>query len=283
MIDELKKMKKERGYSNKKLSELSGVPVGTIQKIFSGETESPRYKTLQLLRIALICGEDVYELHDSAPARNVEMDDPEQTCSESEPEKIMEPEPKRKKIGDKTMEDYIALPEGTRVELIDGYFYDMAAPTTIHQAIGDALSYLFRDYIRTNGGSCVPFTAPTDVQLDCDDKTMVQPDVLVVCDRSKITRPRIVGAPDLIVEVVSPSNTSMDVLIKMLKYRNAGVREYWVIFPDEKMVMVYDFTKSDLPEEYTFEDKVPVAIWDGKCEVDFRKVYEEIAFMYETE
>ena len=283
MIEELKRMKKERGYSNKKLSELSGVPVGTIQKIFSGETESPRFKTLQLLKVALICGEDVYELHDSSPAKSIKPKDPESEIGLVLQEKSCEPETPGKKIGDKTIEDYIALPEGTRIELIDGYFYDMAAPTTIHHAIGDSLSFIFRSHINANGGSCVPFTAPTDVQLDCDDKTMVQPDVLVVCDRSKITRARIVGAPDLVVEIVSPSNTSMDVLKKMLKYRNAGVKEYWIVFPDEKEVMVYVFAESDLPKAYSFDDKVPVSIWGGKCVVDFKKVYEDIAFIYEAE
>ena len=80
------------------------------------------------------------------------------------------------------------------------------------------------------GNKCVPFVAPTDVQLDCDDKTMVQPDVLVVCDRSKITKERIVGAPDLVMEVISPSRVTVDIFIKVQKYKNAGVREYWLVF-----------------------------------------------------
>lgn len=127
---------------------------------------------------------------------------------------------------------------------------------------------------------CMPFVAPTDVQLDCDNKTMVMPDVLVVCDRSKITKARIVGAPDLVVEIVSPGNAVTDVLIKMRKYQNAGVREYWIVFPDEKQIMVYDFEHGHAPQVYTFEDSVPVGIWGGKCMVDFAYIYSQVEFMY---
>ena len=185
-------------------------------------------------------------------------------------------------IGDKTIEDYIALPEGTRVELIDGIFYDMAAPTTVHQRIGLLLGHLFEGYVESNNGKCVPFVAPTDVQLDSDNKTMVQPDVLVVCDRSKIIKARVIGAPDLIIEVQSPSNWYMDIVKKMKKYKNAGVREYWIVLPDHKQVIVYDFEKSSDFIEYSFEDKIPVGIWDGKFEVDFKKkIYDKISFLYD--
>ncbi|MBR5178364.1 MAG: Uma2 family endonuclease [Lachnospiraceae bacterium] len=182
---------------------------------------------------------------------------------------------------DKTIDDYIALPEGTRVELIDGVFYDMAAPTTIHQRIDMLLVSAFESFIKNNKGKCVPFIAPTDVQLDRDNKTMVQPDALVVCDRDKITRERIVGAPDLVVEVLSESNWYHDMVLKRRKYQNAGVREYWVVVPDKLTVLVYDFENHPDPVEYTFSDKIPVGIWGGKCEVNFKEIYDEIAFLLE--
>lgn len=184
-------------------------------------------------------------------------------------------------VGSKTMKDYLALPEGTSIEMIDGVFYDMASPNVIHQQISSAVMYAFLHHVKANRGTCVPFAAPTDVQLDCDDKTVVQPDVFVVCDREKITKERIVGAPDLVVEIVSPSNHNLDEVIKLMKYRNAGVREYWLIQPEEKRVLVYFFESSIDPVEYSFGQKVPVGIWKGKCEVDFQEIWEQIRFLYE--
>lgn len=260
-VEEMKKRKKELGYSNKQLAEISGVPLGTVQKILSGETASPRYDTICALSKALSNRHDTLYVSESAA---------DYTATDQD-----------HSFHEKTIDDYIALPEGTRIELIDGKFYDMAAPTTIHQALGLEIGFVLKEYIRDNNGECVPFVAPTDVQLDCDDKTMVQPDVLVVCDRSKITKARIVGAPDLVMEVISPSRVTVDIFIKVQKYKNAGVREYWLVFPEEKKVMVYDFSKSDIPGHYTFEDSIPVAIWEGKCSIDFRRIYSSLEFMYE--
>jgi Uma2 family endonuclease len=275
-LEEMKKRKKELGYTNKKLSEISGVPVGTIQKILSGETVSPRFVTIESIKLALTIGPSC-EVREPEPAYKVGYD--QNTVHKIGGE---EREIKRVfgRVGDRTMEEYIALPEGTRVELIDGVFYDMSAPTTIHQSISAELWAIFKSYISKNGGKCVPFIAPTDVQLDCDNKTMVQPDVLVVCDRSKITRARIVGAPDLVVEVVSPSNPFTDVMVKYIKYKGAGVREYWIVFPDEKRVSVYNFEKSEDPVAYSFDDAIPVGIWDGECVIDFKYIYSQVEFMY---
>ncbi|MCD7746422.1 MAG: Uma2 family endonuclease [Lachnospiraceae bacterium] len=186
-----------------------------------------------------------------------------------------------KRLGEYTLEDYLALPEDQRVELIDGVIYDMAAPTLIHQAIGDRLQSSFNDYIRKKRGSCMAFTSPVDVQLDCDDKTIVQPDVLIICDPSKLRRERVYGAPDLVVEVLSPGSSKKDRVLKLTKYKKAGVREYWIIDPDRKRVFVYEFEKGDGGKIYSFGDKVPVGIYNGDCVVDFTQVYEEIRFLYE--
>ncbi len=184
--------------------------------------------------------------------------------------------------GEYTLEDYLALPDDQRVELIDGVFYDMAAPTLIHQAIGDRLQTRFNNYIRKKKGSCMAFTSPVDVQLDCDDKTIVQPDVLIICDLSKLRRERVYGAPELVVEVLSPSTSRKDRLLKLTKYKKAGVREYWIIDPDRKRVFVYEFEKGDGCRIYSFEDSVPVGIYDGDCAVNFSQIYEEIRFLYEV-
>ena len=188
---------------------------------------------------------------------------------------------KQEPCGDKTLEDYLALPEGARVELIDGVFYDMASPTSIHAKISMRIGMTLEKHVEDNRGRCQVFLAPLDVQLDCDDKTVVQPDVLVVCNKNQKIYPRIVGAPDFVVEVVSPSNFKMDVVKKRFKYEKAGVREYWMVFPEEKRIRVCHFEKGE-EREYTFADKVPVGIWDGKCEIDFAVIYEWLKPLYEA-
>ena len=188
--------------------------------------------------------------------------------------------------GDKTIEDYYALPDERRVELIDGVFYDMAAPSYIHQNISGMIYHVLMRHVEKNKGSCIPFISPADVQLFGDDKTMVQPDVFVVCNRDRITYARLVNAPDLVIEVISPSTRRKDMDLKLRRYREAGVREYWIIFPEEKQVWVYDFEhvrtesgKEAAPRVYTFADKVPVGIWGGACEVDFAEIDERCEFL----
>ena len=265
-IDEMKKRKRELGYTNAQLAELSGVPLGTVQKIFGGATTAPRRSTLLALEKVLAPSGRTYSAH------TVHL-----TVSESAG--AYDAGPARLH----TLDDYYALPEDARVELIDGVFYDMTAPTTIHQQIGLQLSRKIQNYIFSNHGSCVPFYSPIDVQLDRDDKTMVEPDVIVVCDRSKIIRRCIYGAPDFVAEVLSPSTKSRDLIIKLNKYMVAGVREYWIIDPDAETVTVYDFEHEKYPVHYTFADRVPVAIWDGSCVIDFMEIKDYIAFIYEND
>jgi Uma2 family endonuclease len=180
-----------------------------------------------------------------------------------------------------TVEDYLELPEEERMELIDGVIYDLGAPTDKHQIIGDEIQSRFRDYIRKEKGKCITITSPIDVQLDCDNRTMVQPDVVIVCDRNKFKNGRIFGAPDLVVEVLSNSTKKKDIFIKGEKYWSAGVREYWLVDPLKKMVTVYKYEDEDFQSMYTFEDKVPVGIWNDECEVDFSEIYDYIRFLYE--
>lgn len=278
IVEEIRKKKKELGISNAKLSELSGVPIGTVQKIMSGETEAPRYNTILALNAALATSENEIK-----PEKSV---DDYMGMFVTEPQAAYEYTPKvswafNKPIGDKTIDDYMALPEGARIELIDGYFYNMGAPTTVHQLIGGEIHRLLKNHVMEHKGKCIPFIAPTDVQIDKDNKTMLQPDVFVVCNRDKITKARVVGAPDFVVEIVSPSNTFTDIVIKLAKYKHAGVREYWIVFPEEKAVMVYVFARSEDPAIYSFDDEIPVAIWDGQCSIDFTDIYEQVEFMYQ--
>lgn len=254
-VGEMKKRKSELGYTYEQIAELSGVPLGTVQKVFAGVTKSPRYETLQALEQIL--------------------KEPPQMLREQEAGYVT------KKQGGYTLEDYYALPDEQRAELIDGVIYDMSAPTSIHQLLCSEVREQLKAHIKKKNGECIPFAAPVDVQLDCDDKTMLQPDVLIVCDRKKIRRRCIYGAPDFIVEILSPSTKKKDAFIKLNKYVDAGVKEYWMVDPDKKRVVVYDFLHDDYPVIYGFDAKVPVALFNGECEVDFEEIYNYVKFLYE--
>ncbi len=261
-IEEMKQKKRELGYTNEKVAELSGVPLGTVQKIFAGITLAPRYETLQALEKIFRPKTDFYGGSSSS------------VCESTAPYHV-------KKQGEYTVEDYRALPEDQRVELIDGVLYDLSSPTCPHQMIQLDIGRQLADYIDSKQGPCVPFIAPADVQLDMDDKTMVVPDVFVVCDRSKITRSHLLGAPDLIIEILSPSTWRKDAYLKLEKYALAGVREYWLVDPEKLKIMVYDLVQENLAQLYTFGDQVPVMIFDGDCKIDFARIYERMRFLYE--
>ncbi len=186
-----------------------------------------------------------------------------------------------KRQGEYTLEDYYALSEEQRMELIDGVIYDMSAPTPVHQLLGTEIRDRLKAYIRRKKGECIPFVAPIDVQLDCDDRTILQPDILVVCDRRKIIKRCVYGAPDFVVEILSPSTEKKDSIIKLNKYMNAGVQEYWIVDPDKKTVKVYNFDRCQCPEVYGFDGKIPVSVFDGECEVDFAEIYDYVKFLYE--
>lgn len=257
-IQEMRERKRELGYTYAQIAELSGVPLGTVQKIFSGATVSPRYDTLTEL---------------------------EKVLGGSESFGVSEPRPvyRGKRQGEYTLKDYYEIPEDRRVELIDGVIYDMASPSSPHQMIAGLIYTKLLTHVLEKGGRCLPVISPIDVQLDCDDKTMVQPDVVVVCDRDKIIERCIYGAPDFVIEVLSRFSTKRDSVIKLNKYLAAGVREYWLIDPDRQKVLVYRFQKEEYPVIYGFESQVPVGIWDDGFAIDFREVYGHIRFLYERE
>jgi len=170
-----------------------------------------------------------------------------------------------------TYADYCTWDDDKSWELIDGIAYAMAAPTIAHQRISWELSLQLGIFLR--GKSCQPFHAPFDVRLfanqddetDESDDTVVQPDLLVVCDRSKLSDGRSCkGAPDLIVEILSPSTSRKDRLIKLQKYREAGVREYWIVDPDKRTVLVYLFEDEKISRtKYDETDSVPVTVLPG--------------------
>lgn len=170
-----------------------------------------------------------------------------------------------------TSKDYWSLPEGERAELIDGQLYAMAPPSFIHQKLVFQIAKAISNYVDSHNGDCEVIPAPFAVNLDANDKNWVEPDVSVICDKNKLTEKGCSGAPDLIVEVVSPSSQWHDCMRKLLLYEKHGVREYWIVNPTVNTVMVYNFAKDNFTA-YSFDDIVPVGIYDEELSVCISKL-----------
>ena len=166
-----------------------------------------------------------------------------------------------------TLDDIYALPDGTRAELIDGQLYYMAPPNRRHQRILLSLSRTIASYIDRKGGSCEVDIAPFAVFLNEDDKNYVEPDISVICSPDKLNDKGCTGAPDWVIEIVSPGSRKIDYFTKLFKYRTAGVREYWIVDPEKSRIMVYNFELEDTTE-YAFTDSVKAGIYEDLT-IDF--------------
>lgn len=180
-----------------------------------------------------------------------------------------------------TYADYITWPEEERWELINGIAYDMSpSPSRRHQEISRALFYQFYEYLKDK--ACEVYYAPFDVRLpkaqeeDEDIPTVVQPDILVVCDLHKLDEKGCKGVPDLIIEIVSPFSAVKDVKEKFTLYERHGVKEYWLVHPEEKIVMVFSLdssgSKYGRPQNYADADKIEVKVLKGFV-VDLSNVF----------
>lgn len=284
-LQEMIERKKELGYSNKRISELSGVPLGTVMKIFGGVTCRPRHETVSALERVLkpqpfrtgsasipAAFRSAYESIEPLPGVVI-LREPEFSYNHNSSAPRLF-----------TIDDYYALPEEHRVELIDGVFYDMAAPSLLHQELLGQIHYQLMTCQLNHPGTCRVYLAPCDVQLDKDIYTMVQPDLMVLCSpKEQIRDGRVCyGAPDMTLEVISPSSRGKDCLLKLNKYKKAGVRESWLVDPEHRTIFVYCFEK-DRFETYSFEDIVPVGISGGECSVDFAMISRHLGTYYAGE
>jgi len=182
-----------------------------------------------------------------------------------------------------TYADYLTWLDDRRMELINGFIHLMSAPVRIHQQVMIELSTLVKVFIKKKKGKCKIYYAPFDVRLpllgsNADDKIydVVQPDICVICDLSKLDDRGCIGAPDLIVEVLSPSTLKNDWNYKFNLYEAAGVREYWIVDPKAKMITVFLLQpdgKYDFGTIYECNQKAPVHIFEG-LEIDLNELFE---------
>lgn len=257
-LELLKNRKKELGLTNQQLAMLSGISLGTINKIFSGATKSPQMDTLNALLPILKL--EYYDLREETPIPKIQEAAPDYRVSSSR--------------GHYTTNNLLHLPEGTRAELIDGQIYYMFSPTHLHQSILLELAATIHFFIKSNKGKGQTCIAPFDVYLDENDTTCVQPDLSIICEKEKIQNDGCHGAPDWVIEIVSPFSRKRDYIIKLNKYWAAGVKEYWIVDPDEKKISVYPFHSTDeafCVHTYSFQDKVPVGIYRDFT-IDFENI-----------
>jgi len=310
--EEMRAFKKHYRLTNDQISTGSGVPLGTVQKIFSGETKNSGYKTMALLeQFFLSLEEKGYRYLPTSTSRkgilgNAEVSGKAEILGDAEV-------PNRAGILNNagisgsvgilgegsedygstvarnphheqryTIQDYFIQPNDRRAELIAGRFCDMAAPSIRHQRIVGSIYRQLADYLDKEQCGCEAFIAPCAVQPDPgDESTVLEPDVFAVCDPSKITDTHIVGAPDLVIEVASPGTSGRDAGIKLNIYRNAGVKEYWMIDPQQGYAVIYTLQKDNaddgqtvneypFPEIHSLKEPIPVITSERKLMIDLR-------------
>ena len=162
-----------------------------------------------------------------------------------------------------TTDDIYALPDGERAELIDGQIYMMGTPSRIHQKLVGQLSRIIGNYIESYHGSCEIYPAPFAVFIKKDDKNYVEPDISVICDKNKLSDRGCEGAPDFIIEIVSPSSRRMDYYKKCALYAESGVREYWIVDPEKQRTMIYRYEDDAAPMIVPFEQDLAVGIYNN--------------------
>lgn len=255
--EELIRRKKGKALTVKELSRLSGVPVGTINKIITGETEKPRPDTMKALEAVLL---------------------PKYDWSISASERLAEPgsDGLSFRQNEYTVYDLEHLPSGMRAELTDGRLYIMEAPSICHQKAAEFIRDRVESHIREKGGKCLTVLSP-GVREEENEKDFFIPDFAVVCDPGKVKGAYIVGAPDFILEVVSPSSARRDKLTKADRYERMGVREYWILDTLHRQLITYDYQGEVTLRVQGLSGKTGLSLFGGRPEIDLdelRKIIE---------
>lgn len=292
-ISELKKRKNKLKLTTHQLSELADAPYSTVSKIMTGETKNPSYVIIDKIDKALSKEEMRARIQKYAEewkqyvnAHSDEEVDQWEFEKEYRKKHFLndEPIPFAVPVEEKDFDYAVNLPKGKRVtadilqmfdekkktELLDGRLIFNNSPSLEHQNLVMSLGKKIDKFIEDNHGKCRMINVDVDVRLDEDDYTVLIPDLMVICNPEIIRNDGIWGAPDWVIEVTSPSTRQMDYGKKMHKYLLSGVREYWIVDPQKKKVVVYTEGELIVAHLYSFEDEIPVYIYDRKLKVKIK-------------
>ena len=242
-VEEMRAEIDRRAYTFKQLEQYTAIPAATIRRLIIGQTKRPRMDVLLSL---------------SAVLRPSSKD---ATIKRQE---------------NYNLEDYQTFTKDNRMEMIDGVMYDMAGPDERHQFVLGAIFHSLCGQLHDHGNVCLPFMAPLDVQLDKNDRTIVQPDIFLAGDSSRFKEGRYQGAPELVVEIISGVTMQKDFQIKYRKYKRAGVKEYWIVDIRRRQVITWVFEDESVSGIYSFDEAVPVMAYKGAFTVDFPRIWKEM-------
>ena len=299
-IKELKERKKALKLTTAELAYLAELPVSTVSKIMTGETKKPSYMTIEKIDKVLSHEEMLSRVRAYADAiLKYIQEHPDESVDQIQFEKNYRKEhgldnaplPYAQSearaagemgktdgslalshMGNVTVQMLDEIGEDRRLELIDGHLIINEYPKMRHQMVVQNLGRIIDDFIRSNSGDCKVFSVGVNVYLDEDDYTLVVPDIVVLCDDSRLNDNGIVGPPDWVMEVTSPSTRTRDYGKKMHKYMDAGVREYWIIDLEKEKVTTYIEGEPMMVYIYSVEDEIPVYIYDGELKVSVGEV-----------
>ncbi len=243
-VEEMGKEVDRRGYTYAQLERFTGIPAATIRRIMTGKTKRPRIDVmLSLSAVLRPTAEDNSIKHQESY----------------------------------DLEDYLALTDDDQTEMIDGVLYDTVRPDEVHQFILGAVFHALYEQTCKLDKVCYPFMAPLDVQLDEDDKTIVKPDIFIACSGKKFKDGRYQGAPEFVAEILSLSSRKKDFRIKYRKYKQAGVREYWIVDIMQRRIISWLFDDPEKSWVYSIDETVPVMAMEGKISVDFRQIWRDMS------
>ena len=264
-LQEIKNRKKALKLTTAELADRAGLPVSTVSKIMTGETKNPSYVTIEKIESVIAHEEMCRRVYAYFKLLKEYIDNhTDETVDQIEFEKKYGNLALDKKLNIDFLHE---LGEDKQIELINGHLIYNEAPNIHHQMIVQNLGRIIDDFIRSNSGKCRMFNVGVNLYFEEDDNSLLIPDLVVLCDDSKLSESGITGTPDWIIEVVSRSTRRVDYNEKMHKYMGTGVREYWIVDPEKERVTTYIEGEPMMAYIYGFDDEIPVYIYDGKLSI----------------